>query len=70
LKIDELRNNVSNRKSYRSDNVFPPLQIRHESMTAYSLQQHKKNQIIVKIQEKKLKLKHGLCDSMKKHTMY
>jgi hypothetical protein len=60
LKFDELRNNISNRKSYRSDNVFPPLQIRHESMTAYSLQQHKKIKIKIKLLSKSKKKKKGV----------
>jgi hypothetical protein len=60
LKFDELRNNISNRKPYRSDNVFPPLQIRHESMTAYSLQQHKKKSNYCQNPRRK----KGLCDSM------
>jgi len=57
-------------KSYKSDNLYPPLEIRHEPMPAYSLQQKKK--LLSKSKREISKSKHGVYESMKKekHTMY
>lgn len=46
---------IPTEKSYRSDNLYPPLEIRHEPIPAYSLQQEKK--VIVKIQKRNIKIK-------------
>lgn len=38
------KTNFPTEKSYRSDNIFPQLEIKHEPMPANSLQQQQKKQ--------------------------